>query len=244
MARVWKDRVVEKPRTFNIQNNPDGTVTLLPAPGQIIQEGTPVNATNLNGLENDLTSHKAESASQAHLAKNIGLEDTTGNFTATELEGAMSELFTNVSDGKSLVGGAITGVDDSVVIPTDPTFGDLASAIGGISTGKKWASGETENYSEGGYNDWYELITVRGLDFTPSIVLAWNNSQGGRFGVINTLNHDEFSHSYFKGPQNLVPKKLSTDIKSSEVFLDGFRLLVSTMKPHFISGTVTWIAIE
>ena len=79
----------------------------------------------------------AETTQQAHLAKNIGLEDTTGNFTATEVEGAMNELFTNVSDGKELVGEAITDVDDSVVIPTDPTFNDLASAISGISTGKR-----------------------------------------------------------------------------------------------------------
>lgn len=58
--RIWIDRIVERPRTFNKQENPDGTITLIPAPGQIIQEGTPVNATNLNGLEEDLESHKAD----------------------------------------------------------------------------------------------------------------------------------------------------------------------------------------
>lgn len=92
-------------------------------------------ASRISSLENDFTSHLAESAQQAHLAKNIGLEDTAGNFTATELEGAMSELFTNVSNGKLLIGGAITDVDESVVIPTEPSFGDLASAISRISTG-------------------------------------------------------------------------------------------------------------
>lgn len=51
MARInWKDRIVERPRTFNTQNNPDGSITLIPAPGEIIQEGTPVNAENLNRL--------------------------------------------------------------------------------------------------------------------------------------------------------------------------------------------------
>lgn len=52
--RAWQDRLVEKPRTFTIQNNPDGTITLIPAPGDIIQEGTPVNAAGLNGIEADL----------------------------------------------------------------------------------------------------------------------------------------------------------------------------------------------
>ena len=79
--------------------------------------------------------HLTESTQNAHLAKNIGIEDTAGNFTATDVEGALNELFTNVSNGKQLVGGAITDVDDSVVIPADPSFNDLANAIRQISTG-------------------------------------------------------------------------------------------------------------
>ena len=54
MARVWQDRIVERPRTFTLQNNADGTITLIPAPGTIVQAGTPVNAGGLNGIEADL----------------------------------------------------------------------------------------------------------------------------------------------------------------------------------------------
>lgn len=64
---VWKDRIVERPRTFQVQNNPDGTITLIPAPGTVVQEGTPVNATNLNKLEQGLASHTAEIATQENL---------------------------------------------------------------------------------------------------------------------------------------------------------------------------------
>lgn len=56
----WKDRIVEKPRTYYIQNNPDGTVTLIPAPGTVVQEGTPVNAANLNHMEQGFIAHLAE----------------------------------------------------------------------------------------------------------------------------------------------------------------------------------------
>lgn len=56
----WKDRVVEKPRTFNMQQNPDGTITLIPAPGTVVQEGTPVNAANLNKIEQGFVSHLAD----------------------------------------------------------------------------------------------------------------------------------------------------------------------------------------
>lgn len=50
----WKDRVVEKPRTFTVTNNPDGTITLAPSPGTVVEEGTPVNAVNLNQISQAL----------------------------------------------------------------------------------------------------------------------------------------------------------------------------------------------
>lgn len=49
---VWKDRVIEKPNTFTLQNNPDGTITLIPVTGVVTEVGTPVNAANLNKMEN------------------------------------------------------------------------------------------------------------------------------------------------------------------------------------------------
>lgn len=66
---IWKDRVVEKPRTFNIVNNPDGTVTLVPAPGVVVEEGTPVNAANLNKLEQGLKTHEADNAKHSEIAR-------------------------------------------------------------------------------------------------------------------------------------------------------------------------------
>ena len=83
---IWKDRVVEKPRTFNIVNNPDGTVTLVPAPGVVVEEGTPVNAANLNKLEQGLKMHEAESATDAHLPKNVGLGNVQNYGIATQAE--------------------------------------------------------------------------------------------------------------------------------------------------------------
>ncbi len=47
----WQDRVVERPRTFTETINPDGSKTLTPAPGVIVQEGTPVNAAQLLRME-------------------------------------------------------------------------------------------------------------------------------------------------------------------------------------------------
>ncbi len=47
----WQDHSVQKPHTYIITNNEDGTVTLTPDEGTIYQQGTPVNAANLNNIE-------------------------------------------------------------------------------------------------------------------------------------------------------------------------------------------------
>ena len=86
----------------------------------------------LNETYQELAAHKAESTQNAHLAKNIGIEDTVGNFTATDVEGALNELFTSVSDGKTLIATAIT--DKGIPASGSDTFSQLANKIEQIET--------------------------------------------------------------------------------------------------------------
>ncbi len=209
----------------------------------VLDENIASNLLNMiNSVSNDLDEHKAESTQQAHLAKNIGLEDTAGNFTATEIEGAMSELFTNVSDGKDLVGGAITGVDDSVVIPTDPTFGDLASAIGSISTGKKWASGNLP--ASPVPNNEY---TVSNLQFKPNLVITYIYANGyPNFGYTSVgirspkdIGIGENTTSFFGmiGDTNKVAYP-------SSFLNNGFKVTYAPYTNHQTDGGGMWIAYE
>lgn len=46
----WKDQIWEYPRRYKLQQNADSTVDIIPAKGQSIQDGTPVNSENLNKL--------------------------------------------------------------------------------------------------------------------------------------------------------------------------------------------------
>lgn len=47
----WVDHVVQRPKTYTINDNSDGSKTLVDAPGEVIQQGTPMSATNFNNLE-------------------------------------------------------------------------------------------------------------------------------------------------------------------------------------------------
>ena len=48
---VWTDQQVERPRTYTVTKNQDNTITLQDAFGVATDLGTPVNATNMNHIE-------------------------------------------------------------------------------------------------------------------------------------------------------------------------------------------------
>ena len=198
-------------------------------------------ASRISNLENDFTSHLAESTQQAHLAKNIGLEDIEGNFVATNIEGAMQELFTNVSNGKELVGRAITDVDDSVVIPTDPTFQQLVNAIGQISTGRKWASGVGSSSGS--------LLTVTGLDFEPSYVIVVMPIQVGTSTIITAINNSKAVFPAYNYPVN-DGVDLGAIIGVLDVSGEAYRLYGSfgegtfTINTKYSGYAKYWVAFE
>ena len=51
IKNIWVDQSVERPKTYEITNNDDGSVTLLDSFGLISEIGTPVNADNMNHIE-------------------------------------------------------------------------------------------------------------------------------------------------------------------------------------------------
>ena len=134
---IWKNREVERPRTFMMQNNPDGTVTLIPAEGEIIEPGTPIIAENMNKIEqgikdahDELAAHKAENASQH------GDLTTLKTSQKSSLVEAINELFTNVSDGKNQLETAITDKGGTVSKSGNiATFDELDNGIRSIPVG-------------------------------------------------------------------------------------------------------------
>lgn len=51
IKNIWVDQSVERPKTYDITNNSDGSVTLIDSFGIITELGTPVNADNMNHIE-------------------------------------------------------------------------------------------------------------------------------------------------------------------------------------------------
>lgn len=98
---IWTNREVEKPRTYNFQDNGDGTNTLIPAEGNIISVGTPITAENMNNIEDYLESlsinseitDKAQNANGSYMRWANGFQLCWGQGTYVATTGAVGSLF-------------------------------------------------------------------------------------------------------------------------------------------------------
>lgn len=205
----------------------------------------------INDLQREFEEHSADLTSQevGKGASLIGVNDSTGLFTATNVEGALKEAiekansaFTSASNGKQLVGNAITGVDNSVVIPTDPTFQQLADGIGQISTGKKWvslSSGVLLHSNNGGTRT-YNYSHSLGVTPTLLIFRTYNVSSSGietlsALQVYATLDgHSSLGSSDSNQEISAVSQVSETNIRFTSINrdyypLDGRNLRVRVM---------------
>lgn len=98
----WKDQNVENPRTYSVRDNGDSTVTLMDAFGTVTELGTPVNAENMNKIENGIANAVDKDSNQTITgtkvfkgASPIKLEKAGGTYTEVQF----------TSDGSTRLGG-------------------------------------------------------------------------------------------------------------------------------------------
>ena len=104
---VWKDQDVENPRTYVIRDNGDDTVTLLDAFGEVTELGTPVNASNMNKIENgiaDLETYVNTIMNRIYKVGSLYL-DTENSATCPIADLIPNSTWELVCQGRSLWGG-------------------------------------------------------------------------------------------------------------------------------------------
>lgn len=128
----WKDHVVEKPKTYTVRDNGDGTYTYTDAPGEIIQQGTPMSATNFNKQEEGIggASMMADLLFTELLMK-LGHSEKTLDGLDEEFSAAVAALQT------AITGGTITAKQAQTLTQI------LGTALGG--TGASTAAGARAN---------------------------------------------------------------------------------------------------
>ena len=54
VKNIWVDQDVERPKTYEVTNNEDGSITLTDSFGLVTELGTPVNEVNMNHIEDGI----------------------------------------------------------------------------------------------------------------------------------------------------------------------------------------------
>jgi len=95
---IWVDRSTELEDTFILTENPDLTVTLTEQTGDVYAEGTPVNAINMNKIENGV-SNSVEKASVVNnvvtTVEGTVLDGRVGKFIQDEVDEINTNLTAN-----------------------------------------------------------------------------------------------------------------------------------------------------
>lgn len=73
----WQDHVVTRPRTYTEVINGDGSKTLTPAPGEVLQQGTPQSASNFNNAEEALVHYSVALDWLATITASMSMEMET-----------------------------------------------------------------------------------------------------------------------------------------------------------------------
>ena len=158
---------------------------------------------------------------------------------------ALESLKLSVSNGKSSIATAITG--KGVAASSNDSFSTLATKIGKISTGKKWATGKAQTNTtnvEG-------AITVSGLSFRPSIVIMCGNR--GRddlmIGGLYVQGHQKNRNiAYYYNQEDFdggIGSRAVGNSTNDECYIvdNGFRLLANWVNIRHIYN-ITWYAFE
>jgi hypothetical protein len=109
---VWENREVEKPRTYIMTTNADGTVTLTPSEGQVFAAGTPLDAGNLNKMETQIAANDANKVNRAGDTMTGQLNGTVINADILQQDGTPIDNLYQPKGNFAPTGQYVTWADD------------------------------------------------------------------------------------------------------------------------------------
>ena len=122
-------------------------------------------------------------------ASGVSIVDTAGNFTATNVEGALAELFQSVSNGKTLIASAIT--DKGIATSNTDSFQTIANNIAQIEQG---TTGDTLLYKFGVVSDNHCATAHDAQNKMVKVLNYYNNSDVEFVCSCGDITTDDTAH--------------------------------------------------
>jgi len=202
-------------------------------------------------LQQEFMSHSADYAA---FKSDVGNKNNLLTSDKTSLVSAINEVFTTGNNVKSDTVGALLSVDPNLPINVGSSWEDVINAIGQISTGKKWAIGEADiqtsnlkfEFVGGGVTTFTQkYITVSGLDFKPSHIIAMSTGGSHGISVFTSINDVYFNYTptikvagYPATSGSATVMNYKGDAGDAYAVQGGFQIPVEG------SGTQLWVAFE
>jgi hypothetical protein len=142
---------------------------------------------DLSPIQQELTAHQADDATDAHNAGNISFVPSSG-MTATNVQQAINEVFQSGNNVKRDMVAALLAVDPALPITENSSWAEIETAAGQISTGDK-LSGTVTSSSTG-------RCIVTGLTFLPNIILLKGTHSGNDIVVYSSELLRDVSFQY------------------------------------------------
>jgi len=185
---TWTDRVVERPMTFKMQQNTDGTVTLIPSEGKVIQSGSAISANKMNNLESQY--EKIES-----IAQMMKLTDDNGGTKLTITDSTKDFLIELLNLGR--------GMHTFYAVTGTTNLPESNNSVRGIfhqtSLGYGWVI--AWDYRNNVYTNYLDNNTWSGWKWLSSkMTTLWSGDSRGDFNSTFTLSESltNYDFAYIK----------------------------------------------
>lgn len=255
----WKDRRIERENTFNVLNNKDGTITLIPVTGEIYEAGTPLNALNLNKINEQLET-KASKGDVARISSGtplfansvIEMIDTTKNYVNTT-DGFLyiynEGSWTKTSVQYQSTGIAKGAITHNEILETYPSTGNLfkydnADVIDGklliATTGEERDNTISQSYAISHYIEVTEGVRYA-TSSSPQEVCCFYDTNKSFVGGIQDLNLTGKEYS-FVVPTGMNIKYMRVNINKNITPLKEYIVSVG----GFVSNKylINWLGIN